>query len=355
MVALFAVVIFVPETGNNRPLKSELVSNSFDGSTQSFYIDVPISSINSVLFSAGQYYGCAVQTNEPQNEFVNLNFGPPLDNNGTWGTYDWAGFISDNEIINAVANYINGWYSCGYQGHFLTVLVNTNDSGYFSTYVSDGAGTNWADVINEINNWSLATYSNFTYGSDDFEPGFCACQSSVDSWINQYTTTAQLDSLIGFGGSADGCYGNQTSLYYYPNAQNSSCSYGFSALGLFDIIDANGHGFVEPQQYNQSLNNVYDTNDGQYYQLEPQAVQYSNILNYGYQVRNGEEPLMWGTMTQVSACNTHPACSGEDNSPATAWGQMWNALAYGNNQIGSDEITYGLDNWYSGTDMAWLT
>ena len=338
-----------------------LSSGGYGGSAQSFYIASPTSQLNSIMFTEGTNYGCNWQSQQPINEVVNFNFGVQVLSNGVWGTndfYNGGTFINDNDIISAVANYVNGWHSCNDNGHVLSALVNTsnsNSSNQFVISVQEGSGTNWANVVNELANWSFNTYAIWVQRSDDFEESvpFCQCQGTVDTWINQYTATADIFSSLWFGGSADGCYGNQSDLYYYPGAQDSSCNGGYSALGLFDIADANGWGAIEPQQYNQSINNVYDTNNGQYYQLEPNAVQWANIINYGYQVR-GYEPYLLVTMTQVLACEQYPSCPGTDNSGATAWGQMWDALASGNNYVAGDEITNGMDIFNSDTDIGWL-
>jgi hypothetical protein len=60
---------------------------------------------------------------------------------------------------------------------------------------------------------------------------------------------------------------------------------------------ASGYGFVEFQQYNESLNSVaIFGSQSNTIQLEFQAVQYANILNYEYQVR-GYLPMLDATMT----------------------------------------------------------
>lgn len=148
------------------------------------------------------------------------------------------------------------------------------------------------------------------------------------------------------------CIAHESVMYYYPSAADSGCNNGWSALGIFDIMDANGYGFVEPQQYNQSVNNVTISNTGQVVQLQPQAVQYANILNYGYQVR-GYLPMLDVTMTQYLACQQRSCSSGTDNTPPTAWDYMYLALADGDNYVAVDDIENGMWVYNAGTDMGW--
>ena len=332
-------------------------SGGYTSAAQSFYISLSASNLDSWMSGAGTYYGCTVASYEPASEMVNFNFGSQTWSPTGWGTYDLGGQpLTDNQIITGVEDYINAWYSycsTGNSGHSLNVMVNVNNSGgNFSTVVNTyGAGNNWADVVNTLNQWSYNTYGSLTYGSDDFEPDW-STESDVDTWINQYTAVADYASFLGFGGSADGCYGNESVMYYYPSAADSGCNNGWSALGIFDIMDANGYGFVEPQQYNQSVNNVTISNTGQVVQLQPQAVQYANILNYGYQVR-GYLPMLDVTMTQYLACQQTGTCSGTDNTPPTAWDYMYLALADGDNYVAVDDIENGMWVYNAGTDMGW--
>ncbi len=341
--------------------KYSLTSGSYTGSAQSWYIQYSPSELDSGLYDAGYYYGCTVAAYEPTLELVNLDFGSQAIENGSWGSIDFVSstqtFISDTQIESAVESYMNGWYSCR-DSHTLLVAVETNDSGNylgsFSNYVSQGAGTNWADVVNAISNWSYSTYGMWTDGSNDFESGWCACESSVDTWINQYTSEANSINFLGYGGDAGGCYGGSYNLWYYPIAEDSTCNGYFSALGIFDIMYANGKGFFEPQQYNSTVTNYYiNGNRSQPVSTEVQAMQYSNIVNYGFQIRN-ETTLFPVITTQGLACAQVGGCSGTDNPPATAWGAMYNALAAGNNTPGAYAITQGLWPWSSGTDMGYL-
>ena len=190
-------------------------SGGYTSAAQSFYISLSASNLDSWMSGAGTYYGCTVASYEPASEMVNFNFGSQTWSPTGWGTYDLGGQpLTDNQIITGVEDYINAWYSycsTGNSGHSLNVMVNVNNSGgNFSTVVNTyGAGNNWADVVNTLNQWSYNTYGSLTYGSDDFEPDW-STESDVDTWINQYTAVADYASFLGFGGSADGCYGNES-------------------------------------------------------------------------------------------------------------------------------------------------
>jgi hypothetical protein len=346
-------------------------SGGYTGSAQSFYIavdDSNISNFNATLYGAGQYYGCSVQSQEPTFEFVNFNFGTQTIQNGQWGTFDlkYLGndiyqYISDSDIITGIAEYINGWHSCNDANHVLIALANVNDENVnneFVNAVSEGAGTNWADVTNELANWvSSKNYPNDNTGVDastDFEPNMCPenCVDYAELWVSQFAQADNTSSMLAYGGSADGCV--NSALYYYPNASiNLSCNDGYNAIALFQLMTADGYGIVEPQQYNQNISYVCDwpTNNPCFY-LEPQAIEYSNILNVGYQAYGSLPPLEI-TMTEMEACAQQNNCQSTDNSGPEAWGQMWDALSYGNNEVASWNI-YFMDYYSCGTDMGWL-
>jgi hypothetical protein len=239
---------------------------------------------------------------------VVLDWGQPVYLGGTtYGTYDFGGAdVSDNDILHAVANFVQGVWNCRTGSTNLAVAIG--QSNYYSgnaipltTSAWYADGQSWGSMVNSVQ--SFISNNNYNvvgaYGAGDLETeweGFTLTSSQVNGYNN---TSSRI--YFDFGDDTPG---------YWTNYQ-----VWYVAWGATD---------------NAPLPEIYYTADATY-DWEPLDVWACN--------NEGGSMYFKGTMSENY---------GGSDSPTQSFNDMYNALgsngctaAGRNNMIFETQINYG--------------
>ncbi len=130
---------------------------------------------NTTYWQTLQTQGCNAAHKTASGVIV-LDWGQIDANGGVWGTYDFGGVhISNDDILHATANFIQGIWNCHTSATNFAVAIGT--SNYGSCYCSSWytAGQKWGQLVLDVqsfvvNNGMSAQIG--VYGADDIEIGW---------------------------------------------------------------------------------------------------------------------------------------------------------------------------------------
>ena len=220
-------------------------------------------------------------------------------------------FASTAQIAASVEKYLSGYYNCVHStSKSLHVGVGTNNlplKGYRSVTATHAKA--WAQMINDLDHYLITSgYARQEYvgGAFDAEPGW-GNLADTRGWIDAYASQTHLP-LYNFG-SADGCPD-------HPNdpirpAPPATCNNGWTLEDLWYVS------FGNPSARNP-LPQIY---------LNLAAYEWYNLERYA--VATHGEALPLGIMTQVFACQQHPAdqtCKSTDLPACQAYAMMTKLL-----------------------------
>ncbi|MCX6020578.1 MAG: hypothetical protein NTZ05_02400 [Chloroflexi bacterium] len=167
--------------------------------------------------------------------------------------------------------------------------------------VTAGHGRAWADMVNQVQAWFLRNgYTSQVdgAGANDMESGFNT-PGATRTWLGGYAA-GQWRVLYDVGDAA-GCppYGACGSANFAGwNVEET----WFKSWGSPPVVPL-------PEIYTPSGS---------------MAQQWQRLSLYSL-TNHGERMSIAGAMTQNQACQSRP-CAGTNNTPATGWTQLWNAL-----------------------------
>lgn len=254
------------------------------------------------------------------DNIVVLDFGQPYTSAGVYGTYTYGNtFASLSTIENAMGNFASGFYTC--TGSNLSTLRLVMGTSNYGSYVSSGHGQAFATSVNNVNTWlSNQGYTHYitAAGGSDMETSWNSA-TTTRAWVDGYNTNHQY-GLYDYG-DAGGCP---------SSSQGGACNNGWGQGDVYYVTWGVPAGYALPEIYNTTGTN---------------ANQWQQISLWGYLNSSQSKITFSGSMTQYDACTTSGGCTGTNNSPATGWSQLYNA-------INSDSRTSQSSLEWS-TDMSW--
>jgi hypothetical protein len=293
------------------------LANSYPGYVHSHYVT---STSTTAIHTAGFNLGQAVLNgNAPTDALVILAFGYPYKkaSTNTWGVlFNTSSFpFVSNATITALAESFAGGYWAGSPStSHLTLVVGlnsaqTSDGNFFTT---TQAG-HWADLVDSVNAWLVSSgYSSqvTAVGGADMENAARWQTADKDrDWVDAYG--AASPSLTYNFGDAAGCP--------YTTYSGSACSAGFDQSDFWYISWGSSAAVPAPEIYNTTY--VYNGS----YRTDHNAQQWEMIKRYGIHHQSSTMTIQ-SSATQRTACNQVGCSSGTDNTPATGWGDLYNAL-----------------------------
>lgn len=267
--------------------------------------------------------GCNLGTNDKNagityDNIVLLDFGQPYLSGGVYGTYTFGNaFASLATLESAMENYASGFWTC--TGSNLSTLRLVMGTSNYGSNVSTGHGQAFATSVNNINTWlSNQGYTKYitAAGGVDTETSWNTATISR-AWADGYNTN-HLYALYDYG-DAGGC----------PQySQGGTCNNGWTQDDVYHISWGIAAGFALPEIYNTTGAN---------------ANQWQQVSLWGVLNSANGKIVFSGSLTQADACGT--GCSGTNNSPATGWTQLYNAVN------GDSRTAQSTLEW--STDMSW--
>jgi hypothetical protein len=241
--------------------------------------------------------GC-VQAAAEQGGLVVIPFGRQ-DAEGTriWFTPN-VRLYADIQAISVA--WVRGLARCADPGERFVLALGTSNSGGVNDFNGAAGGTRWAQLVEDVAAAVADQDVVEIAASNDVEPGW-GPPSQVRAWYEGYLagTTRTLFNT----GSADGCPPQWWTT--------TSCANGWSVGDVFWAATG-----ASPQV--QMVPEIYTPNGFL-------AGQWARISRWG--VDSGVGPLrVGGVLSEEGACAQVGECTGLDNPPATAWGQLWGAL-----------------------------
>ena len=192
------------------------------------------------------------------------------------------------------------------------------------------------DLWNFIRNIRGYTAQIAVRGANDIEAGY-SLPGPVNDWINGYATGGV--TYLDFG-DAGGCPWN----YYNQTSNAAGCSNGWNQDNFYNDSWGATPAWPFTEIYNSPAgdsNPNYAVNAYQWQRIFLYAV-----LHYG----QANLPSPVGAMAQSQACaDVGNPCTGTNNTPNEAWGQLWDALT-------SDSRTAPNTNWFKfASSVSWQT
>jgi hypothetical protein len=266
----------------------------------------------SYFYDLGCQRGRSIFSN--QDLIVIIDYGYPVYLQGVYGVCLLISheFISISQIYETFKGFLTGFYICAPDNAHLTLAIGINNSG---SGVTREHGSQWAQLINELNNWiqSPPSWASklIVWGSIDAEPAF-GDPSSTRAWVEGYDAMNAPNSLLLNFGSCDGC----------PYAGCPACtpSNGWTLEDIWYISWGAPPAYPMPEIYRSDGVN---------------ADQWHRIALYGLQA-HGVLIRFRGTLTQWNACEENRRWDPEacilpngvrtDNRPEVGYLQLYQAL-----------------------------
>jgi hypothetical protein len=206
-------------------------------------------------------------------------------------------FIGPEGVIRTAQSFVTGYASCllPRTAAGLTLALGTSNYG---SQVSYAHGWAWARMVNEMNEW-LQEHGHWAIraaGANDIELGWNSPRVSR-RWVDGYDSAARWP-FYNFGDAA-AC----------PPAGN--CAGAWTMEDVWYVSWGARSAWPLPQIYNEG---------------GTQAEQWYRLSLYAHR-RHGQRMTIAGAISQREACReSSDPCRGINNSPTTAWRQLWRAL-----------------------------
>ncbi len=244
-----------------------------------------------------------LNTDGTQDNVVILFFGGPAQQSGAYGVWLFGNnqFVSTSQIAEAVKQFGRGYWECtgSDTASIVRIAIGTSNYGGYVTY---GHGSAWAQLVNDVGSYlDQNGYSSqsLVRGASDMELNWNSA-AVTKSWVDGYAS-ANRYFLYDFGDAA-GC----------PeySQDNGWCNNGWRQDDVSYISWGAAPSYPFPQQYNT---------------VGAQARQWYRLSLYSYSYKGSRMSIL-GALTQYQACQQVGDCYGTDNTPATGWSQLWDAL-----------------------------
>lgn len=303
--------------------------------TTSYYVETTNTETDAQLdtwmYWRGYELGQQTQaTSNATDNAVILEFGQPRIIGGVYGAsgYKGSGYhLTMNSIGLASLYFAYGyWDGVGSRMTPLRMILSTNNSGINNLTDSElyNHGQAWINMVKTVQ--SSVQYYGWnskvsTYGGNDMEIGY-ATPSKTMQWVNGYNSQYSDYFYLFDIGDAAGC-----PLYNTTNVPaacpTTPVDYGWTQEDKWNVAWGS---------YSYPLPEIYSTAGGN-------ARQWQQLSLYSY-LAHGGPMFITGPLTQSQACAQRGGCSGVDNTPSQAWGQIWNRLS---------------EDWRTAQDLLWST
>jgi len=235
--------------------------------------------------------------------------------------------LSIETIKTRVKEYINGFSNNIHSDSIsLTVAVGINAS----VIPSAAHGTNWANMIDDLNDWVVAHHfenSVYVIGAIDIETQWNPTPQQIQPWINAYDAPT-IHRAYNFGNALD-CPRDLPPTY--PQSQSPVNRFCRDYWYQDDVADVSGNHYMFP------LPEIYHI-DGRDSDTWYRIGLY-HFFDTGYKMN------FHGSLTQYFACLQKGWCNGADLYPITGYDQLYNKL--------NDPYNRVTRSMYYKTDILW--
>lgn len=208
-----------------------------------------------------------------------------------------ASRVPAERTVEVAQRWAEGFAYCrtGEAEAVLALGVNNKDDGGVG---GAEAGQAWARIV-EAAHGAVEVPGVEVAGAVDAEPGWSPPEFAR-KWVEHFTGSSER--VLYAANSADGCPSDRSGA--------TGCNNGWSVADVHYVASGAADTL-------RAMPQIYRT-DG------IQARQWSHISAWG--VDNGEGPVRFdGALSQRKACQQR-SCDATDNSPRTAWRQLWDEL-----------------------------
>ena len=249
-----------------------------------------------------------------QDHFLILNFGKPKSQSG-YGTllYDGGGFASTSQIASAVEQFARGYYLGTGTDTSSTTFIAIGTTNYYDpssiNEVTPSHGQAWGQMVDQVASWVVnGGYSRQVtiVGASDMELDWNS-RTTTRNWVDAYSQAGSW-ALYDYG-DAGGCPSSSST----NTKVSQPCNNGWTQDDVFYISNGAPKALPSPQIYNTQGTN---------------ANQWRQVALYGYNGPPQRFMYFYVELTQYKACQQRPSslCNGANNTPATGWTQLSNAL-----------------------------